>query len=370
MRQHVKKIVPIATNVGIGATILISLVFTMTAYSGKISPLDDAKAALIGMCFPLGLFATIACAIIWLVLRNWRIALIPCAAMVICSHSIFTYSPMNITSEAIEPTDKTFTLLTYNVMNFTDLDGKKHEENRTLKYILDANADVVCVQEGSIDVPITRYKVLGELITKMQSKYRYIYDRPNDLIILSKYPFTTIADSITTNAPEKSIAYTLNIQGRELTLINVHLESIGLTESDKTLYRSLTNLERMNSMNDVRNVKHTLLSKLAHAFKERAVQAQDLRKFIDNQGRNVILCGDFNDMPDSYAYRTIKGEDMRDAYADCAFGPTITYHVNRFFFKIDQVMYRGDFHAVRIERARVESSDHYPLLTTFKWNIP
>ena len=57
--------------------------------------------------------------------------------------------------------------------------------------------------------------------------------------------------------------------------------------------------------------------------------------------------------------------DMKDAYAENAFGPTITYHGNRFYFRIDQVLYKGDMKAVDIERGDIESSDHYPLLTTF-----
>ena len=79
----------------------------------------------------------------------------------------------------------------------------------------------------------------------------------------------------------------------------------------------------------------------------------------------MIVCGDFNDTPGSYSYRTVRGDDMRDAYLDCAFGPAITYHDNRFYFKIDHVLYRGNLRAVDIERGRIDASDHYPLLATF-----
>ena len=81
------------------------------------------------------------------------------------------------------------------------------------------------------------------------------------------------------------------------------------------------------------------------------------------------MAGDFNDIQGSYALRTILGDgDMHDAYAENAFGPTITYHGNRFYFRIDHVLYRGDMEAVDIERGDTPSSDHYPLLTTFVMN--
>ncbi len=89
------------------------------------------------------------------------------------------------------------------------------------------------------------------------------------------------------------------------------------------------------------------------------------REITDSIGGPFIVAGDFNDIPDCYAVRTIRGKDMHDAYADAAFGPTITYHGDKFYFRIDQVLYKGPFKAVDIERGDIASSDHNPLLTTF-----
>lgn len=112
-------------------------------------------------------------------------------------------------------------------------------------------------------------------------------------------------------------------------------------------------------------MKSQLLSKLAEAFKIRAQQARAVRNVVDSIGGPFIVAGDFNDIPDCFAVRTIRGKDMHDAYADAAFGPAITYHGDRFYFRIDQVLYRGPFQAVGIERGSINSSDHNPLLTTF-----
>ena len=114
-------------------------------------------------------------------------------------------------------------------------------------------------------------------------------------------------------------------------------------------------------------MKHTLLSKLAVAYKKRAEQAAFVRKQLDAYDGNVLVFGDFNDTPGSWTYRTIKGSDMRDAWADCAFGPTITYHDSRLYFKIDQTLYRGSMKAVDIVRDKIGVSDHYPQVVTFVW---
>lgn len=59
---------------------------------------------------------------------------------------------------------------------------------------------------------------------------------------------------------------------------------------------------------------------------------------------------------------------MKDAYVECGFGPLITYHANRFYFKIDQIFYSGNMlDAVKIKCVKNPSSDHYPLLVDFVW---
>ena len=60
------------------------------------------------------------------------------------------------------------------------------------------------------------------------------------------------------------------------------------------------------------------------------------------------------------------GDDLHDAYADAAFGPTITYHENRFYFRIDQILYRGP-EILSIDRGNCKSSDHYPMIATFRF---
>ena len=149
-----------------------------------------------------------------------------------------------------------------------------------------------------------------------------------------------------------------------MTLFNVHLQSIALTPDDRQLYMSLT---RKPSEERLKQAKSQLLSKLCYGFKQRTVQAQILKEYIDTIGGNMIVCGDFNDVPGCYAIRTLEKAGLRDAYADAAFGPSITYHASRFYFRIDHSLYRGNFEAVKCERGYVDSSDHYPLITTYLW---
>mgnify|MGYP004449285907 FL=1 len=92
-----------------------------------------------------------------------------------------------------------------------------------------------------------------------------------------------------------------------------------------------------------------------------------MRKNIDEISGPVIVCGDFNDTPSSWTYRTIRGSDLADCYCDCGLGHTITYHENRLYFRLDHIFYKGEgLKAIRIERGNDKFSDHYPLMATFE----
>lgn len=365
------KFVSIVKNTAILLTWLAGIALVLSAYSGYINPLESEKVAVIGLLFPIALITNLLFLVLWLITRKFLMVLLVVIFMGACFTPIKTFSPFNISSPSVS--DSTFTVLTYNVMNFDEYETSKATgDNRSLQYILDCDADIVVMQEASAKEKMDKLERIQSLMPQITQKYPYRETRLKDLVILSKYAYHIDNDKITSNEPKKSVAYKFNINGKDLYLINVHLESINLTESDRELYRNTTDLSRItDNLNEktVEDVKNTLISKLSSAFKKRASQSEDLRAYIDSLGdKNIILCGDFNDTPSSYSYLTIKGNDMSDAYVDCAFGPAITFHANRFYFRIDQVLYKGnDIEAVDIKRGNTKSSDHYPLLTTFRW---
>ncbi len=90
----------------------------------------------------------------------------------------------------------------------------------------------------------------------------------------------------------------------------------------------------------VKELKGAIRSKLSNAFIQRAGNAEELRAAIDEirPSAPLIVCGDFNDVPASWAYNIIKGDDLRDAYAETNFGPTWTYNLH-------MPLYNNDFSA-------------------------
>jgi endonuclease/exonuclease/phosphatase (EEP) superfamily protein YafD len=104
---------------------------------------------------------------------------------------------------------------------------------------------------------------------------------------------------------------------------------------------------------------------MRRSFALRTGDAAAVRKALDDSPANLIVCGDMNDVPSSHVYRVLRGQDLKDAWADSGRGYAYTYNRHSLRYRIDQVFYRGDVRALHAERLVGGSSDHYPLVVSF-----
>lgn len=353
----------IAKALIVALNVLLSALTILAAYGGMFDTARMQIPAIIAMTFPAFLIlqvVSLAINILWFK----RMALVNVATLAICWPSIATYCPIRLSDNRSADADApTFSLMTYNVLNLNEYRTPATDfgYNRTLNYILKADPDIVALQECA-DISA------GASITKSQvdsicKRYPYRSMGENGQSLLSKYPFKKLPIDIDDNSSFNVKAYQLTIDTLEVTLLNVHLQSIGLTDSDKELYRQLT--KGKTRRDELDEIKTGLLDKLSAAFIARAGQAAIVRNALDSIKGPVILCGDFNDIPGCYAQRTIMGDDMHDAFREAGKGPAITYHANRLYFRIDHILYRGPLEPLKVSRPKFPSSDHYPLIATF-----
>lgn len=353
-------------NVGLAMTTIFS------AYGGSIDPDKCVLASLAAMALPLVLI--LGCAFLLIDLLLWRKAAFAIlAGWILSAPPIMAFAPINIPSGSLSPEEKerSFTFMTYNTLHFMDFRGEVEglESNATIDFILNEDADIVSMQETEMIKEWPLWHITGAQLRQLADRYPFRAVGVQDqYTVLSKYPFTEDRIEIPENMKPHVSFYRISMNGQILHLANCHLQSIGLDPKDKELYEGLLKKSpgaaRMIPR-EMEEVKSRLVTKLQAAFKQRKLQAQYIRQCIDSIGGNWIVAGDFNDIPACYAVRTIMGDDMHDAYADEAMGPTITYHGNKFYFRIDQILYKGDFSAVSIKRPAIPSSDHYPLVATF-----
>ena len=283
--------------------LLLNLLWGLLLVIGSYSAYFPSRiGTLVELLFPLNLFACIAFFFIWLA-YNPRYIWVPLAALVISWGGIARYCPVH----KPQPIDNS--------------------------------------QPG------------------IHTLYPYRIPTTHGMNFLSKYPATLLFDTVYSESSAIAI-YQVKIEGHTVTVVNQHMESIGLTQTDKELYHEITAHPNTDRLDEIK--KH-LLSKLMNAAEIRNRQADLTAEKIQNIPGNIIVCGDFNDSPLSYSVRKFHSMGFRDAYNELGLGPGITYHANRFWFRIDHILYKGNMEARWLVRQRHKSSDHYPLVTRFVW---
>lgn len=340
-------------------------VVIFAAYAGHIDQEFMPFAGVVGMTFPFWYVFALALLIIDIVVKAWRmVALLPAIAVLLCLKSWLVFAPVNFKHKSTPPSGETFKVMSYNITSFHDEENKSTPQfNRTMHQVLHSDADVVALMEHYNRKPLANV-VPQSQIDSLHSIYPYSIRGRAGNALYSKRPIMHIVPPNNEDSRGSFDCFRTSVAGHPVTIFAVHLESIGLSDSDKQLYREIGVDESVN----YGQVREQLIQKLYDSFSNRQIQAKRLRSYVEQMDGNVIVCGDFNDVPGCRAINILQQANMRDAYAEKGVGPCRTFNAPRFPFRIDHVLYRGNFHAVDIERGNVPSSDHYPMLTTFVWD--
>jgi endonuclease/exonuclease/phosphatase family metal-dependent hydrolase len=110
-----------------------------------------------------------------------------------------------------------------------------------------------------------------------------------------------------------------------------------------------------------------LVRKYKKAMEMRAVQSRLIRKKIKESPYPVIVCGDFNDTPSSYAYRKTKGW-LKDAFVASGKGIGQTYSGKLPSFRIDYILYSSALKSYNFEIHKIPYSDHFPISCDLTFN--
>ena len=132
-----------------------------------------------------------------------------------------------------------------------------------------------------------------------------------------------------------------------------------LTEKDKAVSREMIKDPDKVKVSEGARI---LIGKLAEASAIRASQADSIAKLVAGfRGGGVIVCGDFNDSPLSYAHRVI-GKELDDAFVQSGNGFGISYNQNHFYFRIDHILLSKNLESYQCTVDKtIKSSDHYPI---------
>ena len=331
------------------ANIVVIVGLLCSGYSSYIDPVVHPIWACAGLTFGIFLLLNVLFLLFWLVVYP-KFALCAVVGLLLCWGPIRVYCPIHLGSA--QAGNKSIKVLSYNTRWFGCI---PLEKNNIISYLKESDADIICLQEMDFWAELTHKEA-----DKFLSTYKYKhFNAKIHMGCYSRFPILSAKPVKYESESNGSMAYEMLVHGDTVLVINNHLESYKLTGDDKAVYKQMVVHPNKHV---VKKGSEQLIKKLADAAAIRAPQAQAIQKYIKNQKHEkVIVCGDFNDSPMSYALRLLR-EDLQDAFATAGNGLGLSYHLNGFYFRIDHILVSSHFKVTQCKVDNsIDDSDHYPI---------
>lgn len=359
MRKILYKIL-LAVNVVFAFTLLLSYLAVV------ISPDDFALPAFFGLAYPYLLLINIILVIIWAMLLRFE-ALISVIVIAVGFTHFSNY--IKLTRPSGDKSN-TFKVLSYNVRLFNYFENNRGvtSEKKVIDFIKAQKPDIICLQEFFISGnPAEKEATLKEALGgKYYSHMKILGSGKNrfyGIITFSKFPIVRKGEIIHPGSSSLSIYTDLLIQKDTFRIYNNHLESFRLRRMERSFIEEMTVYDDKETMNEVKSLSVSLKK----GFVKRALQAQVVKENINKSPFPVIVVGDFNDTPVSYAYRKIR-KGLNDSFVNSGYGAGFTYKGNYPPNRIDYILYNNSLINSYFEIIKVRYSDHYPIIAYFKLN--
>lgn len=341
----------------LGVNTLIVVFLFLSAYSPYFQPQAHPLLSCIGLAFPIFWCANFLFLLFWSVVYRKYIFL-SLLAIIGCWDATYTYCPINLFPNSKE--EGTIKILSFNTEAFSERKPHtKESPNPILSYLANSHADIICLQECVWGNKLQK-KDINYALKEYPYKHHYSFAKDlNGLGCYSRYPILSATPIKYKSYGNGSIVYRIKVDKDTLIVINNHLESFKIHDSDIEIYHSL--LDTPNNSKFTSNSK-ALLKKLMLPSATRAQQVDSLVHIITNSPeQKIIVCGDFNDSPISYTHRRIS-QHLQDAFKQSGNGLGISYHENRFYFRIDHIFLSKNMKSYEctVDRS-INASDHYPI---------
>lgn len=348
--------------------VVVALLFLLACINPRINPQNWPLVSLIGLAFPFLLLLLIAFLAWWLFIkRKW--ALIPAIAIVLGGGQISNFFAFNFWA-GFEETKKEnhIRVASWNVARFIEMIKNNNKGSQTrykmLQQIKQVNADILCLQEFSSSINPDWYNNIVAVSRGLGYPYYYFsHDWDGDRlfngnVIFSRFPIadTGMVRYPRPTLPEALVFVDIKRGDEQIRVYTTHLQSNQFRQSD------ISKIEELKGGKGVFGNATHIFSKLATAIEHRGIQADVVSNITDNSPYPVILCGDLNDIPNSYIYRTVKG-DLQDAFLKKGFGIGRTYNSISPTLRIDYIFADKRFKVDQFKRITTDYSDHYMIVT-------
>ncbi len=351
-----------AKTVFITINAVVSVCFFLACLSPYNNPAKWWPTGFTGLIVPYLILVLIFFSIFWLLVKP-RLIWLPLVSLVAGWQQIpvvFAWHPGAGFSKKRH--ENAIRIADWNVQSFNGLsknrDIKKLAPSQIADALIKLQPDVICMQEFNT-------ATVSDNISLFRKQYPYHYfskdyqragNYQSGCIIFSRYP---IIDTGRMAYPvAESLIYADIVKGSDtLRIYTTHLQSFKFKKND---YDDMEKIREQDE--ETLSASLNLFRKMKLAFSRRGIQSNMVRDALDKSPYRSVICGDFNDVPNSYTYFHIRGE-RQDAFLQKGFAIGRTFISLAPTLRIDYILPDRSFEVKQFEMVDEDLSDHILLVT-------
>lgn len=333
---------------------------------------------LFALVLPYLFVLQVAFVIFWLVAKP-RLVFIPLLTLLLGWNLLDALVSFHTPEKEQALNEGQFRVASWNVHLFDFYENKGQLDQQMIRKARSLAADILCVQELVFSTDTSSPMSLHRL--KKQLGYQYVVagnDRafgvhtnintqnekyfPFCLAIFSNYPIVRWEKVQTLKEYNHTFIWADVAMGTDtIRVFNVHLQSMHFVKND---YDFIENIDRAD-VDVVKRQGRNILRKIRNANFLRSTQAQRLKQELMKSPYPVLLAGDFNDVPNSYAYQVI-GKGLNDAFAEKGWMLGRTFQFLSPTLRLDYIFHSDSLQLVRYHEYEWDLSDHLPVTAVFE----
>lgn len=318
-------------------TIAVVSLFVLTLFIPTINPHKAQELSTIGLVAPFTYSALLVLTLYWIL--RWRVWIaLPMIVLSLCGlPSLSSFYKMELRRSYEEPfTERdakkkygnAVKVLTYNVRSFID-DGGERCIDSIAKMVKTLNPDILCFQEMGFSEQV------DSMLMPLNPMPRSVSRHNLSPAIYSKYPIIR-AERIDTM---KNLVWAdMVLRDDTVRVFSLHLQSTYIRRDDSDYIENQEFLEDADTTGKMRSI----VKRLSENNMLRATQVDTIQQIVASSPYPVIVCGDFNDIPMSYTYRTMS-RNLSDAFREVGRGYSHTYRGLFDMLRIDYVLCSDEF---------------------------
>lgn len=329
-----------------------------------ISPNAAWPLAFMGLVFPILVIVQFIFIILFLVFRS-KAVFLPVIVILICWTPINHTLQFNFHKQVKTAEEKGIKVMTYNVrlLDYFNWSGEKNTTDGIFETIRKYDPDILCLQEMVIQ-EAGRFSLAGikaQLKTLPHEFVEYNFVAPNrrhGMAIFSRYPVIATGSEHFPGTYNMVMHADLIIGTDTVRVFNNHLESIHFDQDEFQIIDNKSDESRIT-----REKISVIFDRMKTAYQRRAIQAEKVHEKIKASHYPVIVCGDFNDTPVSYAVNKVRN-GLYDSFRSGGTGMGYTFPNLILPMRIDYILHDKSIVSSNFHTGKEKFSDHRPVMAS------